>query len=262
MCYNIPAVLKESSYLAQTVVVPPILKGIESLKTAGKEDLWAGMTIGLEPSIDDYSVMDQLDPAFAKVMNKDGALKSRLGYCALTNAGYSKSNPPASFPDALAKINQDYETYWAKELVQAGISKDKLYTHVAAGAEGAILQYTNAPLSIAFTDYSRPGWTTYASGPIAHNLDALYKLLAEHGNPHWGAAETSPTSLNGQSLDPEMFLSWHFNYGATVMVMNTYDTTAGGQVIAKSIWAPASVAAYKKFLSGQALSEPAVTPGQ
>jgi hypothetical protein len=262
MCYNSSAILKESSYLVNTVIVPPVLKGIESLKAAGKEDLWAGMTIGLEPSLDDYTVIDNLDPAIGKHMDQDGALKTRLGYCALTNAGYSKSKPPVSFPDALAKINQEYQTYWARELVQAGISKDKLYTHVAAGVEGPLLQYTNAPLSIAFTDYSRPGWTTYASGPIAHNFDALYKLLADHGNPHWGATETSPTNLSGKPLNPEMFLSWHFNHGATVMVINTADTSAGGQVIAKSIWWPESIAAYKKFLSGQPLSEAAAISGK
>lgn len=188
-------------------------------------------------------------------MDQDGAKKVRLGYCALTNAGYSKTNPPASYPDALAKINQDYTAYWAKELVTARISKNKLYTHVAAGVEGLSLQYTNAPIWTAFNDYSRPGWTTYAAGPIADNFNVLYKALAEHGNPHWGSTETSPTSINGKSLNPETFLAWHFNHGATLMVINTGDTSAGGQAIGKDIWSSSAISAYKKFLSGGQLQE-------
>ena len=255
MCYNSPAILKESSYIARSVVAPAIEKGIASLKSVGKENLFAGITLGLEPSLDDYSVMDQLDPALGKQMDQDGARKVALGYCALTNSGYSKSNPPTSFSLALAKINQDYTSYWGKALVDAGISKNKLYTHVAAGAEGPLLQYTNAPLDIAFNDYSRPGWTTYAAGPIANNFNVLYDLLAKHGTPHWAATETSPTSVNGKTLNPETFLAWHFNHGAAVMVINTGDTSAGGQVIARDIWAPRSIAAYKKFLSGAVLRE-------
>jgi len=255
MCYNSPTVLKESSYLAESVIAPAMLKGIESLKKAGKENLFAGITVGLEPSIDDYTEIDKMDPAVGKHMDEDGALKTRLGYCALTNAGYSKSNPPASYADALAKINQEYTSYWARLLVDAGLSKDRLYTHVAAGAEGLSLQYTNAPIWTAFNDYSRPGWTTYAAGPISDNFNVLYEALAEHGNPHWGATETSPTSLTGRPLKPETFLAWHYNHGATVMMMNTADASAGGQVIGKDIWSKASLAAYKKFLSGEALQE-------
>jgi len=255
MCYNSPEVLSQSAYLATTVIAPPILKGIADLTSVGKENLFAGITVGMEPSLDNYSVIDQLDPAIARHMDQDGAAKVRLGYCALTNLGYSASNPPASYPDALAAINNDYTTYWAKELVTAGIPKDKLYTHVPADADALQVQYTNAPIGIAFNEYSRPGFTTYAAGPIADNFDSLYQTLAEHGSPHWGATETSPTSVTGKPLNPENFLAWHYNHGADLMVINTADTSAGGQVVGKDIWSSASVAAYKKFLSGDTLQE-------
>ncbi len=255
MCYNSKEVVSESDYIAADVIAPPILKGIADLRSIGKEGLFAGITVGMEPSLDDYSVIDQLDPAIAKHMDQDGAQKVRLGYCALTNAGYSQSNPPADYPAALAAINQAYTTLWAKDLVDAGISKDKLYTHVPADADALQVRYTNAPIGIAFNEYSRPGFTTYAAGPIADNFDSLYGVLSQHGARHWGATETSPTSVTGKPLNPETFLAWHFNHGANLMVINTADTTTGGQAIGKDIWSSASVAAYKKFLSGDSLQE-------
>jgi len=253
MCYNSPRILTESAYLASQIVAPAILQGIDNLKSSGKEYLFAGITISMELSLDDYSVIDKIDKNLANMMEKDGAVKGRLGYCALTNLGYSKSNPPADYADALAKVNQAYAAYWAQQLVKAGLSKDKLYGHVAAGAEGAVLQYTNAPIWTAFNDYSRPGWTTYMVGPIADNLDALYEALAKYGNPHWASTEASPTSLTGKPLDPEAYLAWHYNYGAAVVMINSGDPSSGGQVIGKDIWSSKSIAAYQKFLSGETL---------
>jgi hypothetical protein len=255
MCYNSPKILSEVSHIASHVVGPALLRGINDLKSAGKEELFAGITLSEELSLDDYSVIDQLNPKLGRMMARDGALKTRLGYCALTNLGYSQANPPANYSAALAQVNQQYAAYWGKQLVQAGIPKDKLYTHVAPVMEGAYLQYTNAPIDTAFNDYSNPGWTTYLAGPLAGGLDVLYQALAAHGNPQWGATETSPTSLTGKSVDPETFLAWHFNHGATVMVVNAADASAGGQLIGRGIWASPAMAAYTKFLRGEKLNE-------
>ena len=89
--------------------------------------------------------------------------KARLGYCALTNLGYSRENPPTEFTNSLAEVNRSYTEYWARELHEAGIPSSKMYTHVAAGAGvvgSAAIKHTNAPIDIAFTKYTRPGWTT------------------------------------------------------------------------------------------------------
>ena len=255
MCYNSPTVLSEVSYIISKVVGPAILRGIADLKSAGKEDLFGGITVSEELSLDDYSGIDKLNPTLAAMMTKDGAKKARLGYCALTNAGFSASNPPANYADALAKINQDYAAYWGKQLVEAGISKSKLYTHVAPATEAAYLQYTNAPIDTAFNEYSNPGWTTYIAGPLTKGLDVLYKALAEHGNPSWGSTESSPTNITGTKVEPETFLAWHYNHGATLIVMNAADSSGGGQLLGKDMWSSKALAAYKKFLSGLQLQE-------
>lgn len=255
MCYNSPAVLAEVSYITSNVVGPALLRGMRDLKSTGKEDLFGGITLSEELSLDDYSGIDQINPKLGAMMKQDGALKTRLGYCALTNLGYSKDNPPPSYPAALAKINQDYSAYWGKQLVQAGIPKNKLYTHVAPATDAAYLQYTNAPIDTAFNEFSNPGWTTYLAGPLSSGFSILYKALADNGSPTWGSTESSPTNIGGKNVKPETYLAWHYNHGANLIVINAADGSAGGQGIGKSIWSSAAVDAYKKFLSGQALVE-------
>ncbi len=254
MCYNSPEVKSEIARMVSQIIAPAINDGINELKKNGKENLFAGLTLTDELSLDDYSVIDQIDRKMGELMDKDGEKKVRLGYCALTNAGYSKSNPPKDYSEALAKINQEFATYWAKQFVDAGIPSSKLYNHVAAGASGPILQYTNAPIWTAFNDYSRPGWTTYTEGPIADNFNALYEPLKERGNPHWAGTESAPTSLGGKTVDPATYLSWHYDHGATVVMLNAADTYAGG-MLTKIIFSPEAVAAYQKFLRGEKLSE-------
>ena len=255
MCYNSPAVLKEVSHITERIVGPAMVRGMRDLQSAGKEDLFGGITVSEELSLDDYSVIDKLNPSLGAMMAKDAATKARLGYCALTNAGYSKDDPPASYPDALAKINQDYAAYWAKALVDAGIPKAKLYTHVAPTDDSNYLQYTNAPIETAFNEYSNPGWTTYLAPFLANGFDPLYDALAKEGNPTWGSTESSPTNIGGRTVTPETFLARHYNHGANLIVMNAADSSAGGQGLGKSMFSPASVAAYKKFLAGRQLEE-------
>ena len=130
MCYNCPKVRAEVSRLVSKVVGPAIRDGLAEVS----ERLFAGVTVGSEPSLDDYTDVDRINPRMAKLMERERSAKTRLGYNALTRAGYSKSNPPADFHEALAKINQEFIAFWAKNFVDAGIPKNRLYTHLAAPA--------------------------------------------------------------------------------------------------------------------------------
>ncbi|MGE3684179.1 MAG: hypothetical protein AB7G93_20855 [Bdellovibrionales bacterium] len=257
MCYNSPKILSEVSRITSKIIGPALMDGINDLKNVCKEDLFAGITLSEELSLDDYSVIDQLNPKLGEMMTQDGALKTRLGYCALTNLGYSQSNPPADYPAALARINQQYSAYWGKQLVQAGLSKDKLYTHVAPAIDELYLRYTNAPIETAFNEYSTAGWTTYLIDPLVstNGFQPLYDALKTEGLSRWAATETSPTNLTSSSIGAEKYLAWHFNRGAVVMVINSADESPGGQAVGRDIWASQSVAAYRKFLNGEQLKD-------
>lgn len=256
MCYNSPRILKEISRIVRERVLPKLKSILKKLKEAGKENLFAGLTVGAEQMLPNYEVVDKINSRLGKLMEQQGAPKVRLGYHALSNKGYSAKNPPEDFADALAEVNQEYVAYWAKQLSKGGIPKSKMYTHIAAAGgckATAMLRYTNAPNRIAFNKYTRPGWTTYAAGHLSKGFEVLYKMLEKQGNPHWGGTEANPNF--GAGVHPETYLSWHFDFGATVVLMNTGATSKKlTDRLNEGVWGKEAVAAYRKFLSGKPLN--------
>jgi hypothetical protein len=237
-------------------VAPPLKAGLERLKKEGKDHLLSGITVGAEPSLPNYANIDRHNPRIARLMDQDGSPKTRLGYNALTNNGYSKARPPEDFGRALAQVNKDYTSYWSRKLAEAGIDTEKMYTHVAAGA-GVIgspqVEFSNAPIGIAFNDYSRPGWTTYPVGPFRDDFAILYEELARHGNPHWASTEASPTmgpSGGKYALTTKDYLARHFDYGATVIVFNTGATSKElSDSLTEGVWGVHALNAYRAFLN-------------
>jgi len=256
ICYNSPTVLREVSRLINEVVAPPLKKGLEKLRQEGKDHLLSGVTVGAEPSLPNYENIDKINPKIAKLMDKDKSPKVRLGYNALANKGYGKDKPPEDFGRALAQINKEYISYWSRKLFEAGIPTERMYTHIAAGAGvigSAMVEFTNAPIEIAFNDYSRPGWTTYPVGPLRNDFEALYAELERHGNPHWASTEASPTmgpSGAKHALTTKDYLARHFDYGATVIVFNTGATSKElSKSLTEGIWGEHAVNAYRTFLN-------------
>ncbi len=276
MCLNSAAVQKEIHNIVSEVVVPALREEIDSLKQVGKEYLFAGITVGAEAGFDDYSaianpprlppnadpmqkqVADMLTQAIA-LMDEDHAPRSKLGYCALTNAGYSKANPPADFNQALADVNQKFLAFWDEQFTNAGIPCSRIYTHVAASPPQD--KSNNAPIDIVFNPHARPGWTTYPIGTLAKGFQPLYSELAKHGNPAWGGVEANAAFT---SPDPavrvswEQYLAWHFDHGAKLVAVNVGATNpALMSDLSQGAFGPEAIDAYKKFLSGEPLSEAA-----
>jgi hypothetical protein len=252
ICYNSPEVLKEVSRLARDVIAPPITAGMERLAAAGKAHLFAGVTVGAEPVLPNYEAIDKFNPRMARMMERDGVPRSRLGYNALTNLGYGQDKPPEDIAAALAQVNQDYVAHWANKLAEGGIPAERMYTHVAAGA-GLVgspgVQYTNAPISIAFVDSCRPGWTTYPVGPLQYDFRVLYEALAARGNPPWASTEASPRGLGPGGISMREYLRRHFDFGATVVVFNTGATSRelAGR-LDDAVWGEDAIQVYRDFL--------------
>jgi hypothetical protein len=270
MCYNSPTIEKEIAHIISQVVGPALRKEIDKLKQENKEYLFAGITVGAEAGFDDNSVVSRLaqiprdgnlqQMAMAKMltraatlMDEDKAPHSRLGYCALTNAGYGNGNPPADINRALADINQKFIEFWDKQFVDAGIPCSRIYTHVGADPPQ---DDNNAPISIVFNPYARPGWTTYPVGTLANGFQPLYDELAKHGNPAWGSVEANAAFANPNAPSWEEYLAWHYNHGAKLVGINV---GASDRSIMSNLSKGASdeeaMAAYKKFLNGEKLNE-------
>ncbi len=273
MCYNSPKILTEISRVVSKIVGPALTREIDALKQNNQEYLFAGITIGAEAGFDDYSIVSKLLPQLpshgdpvqmdgvrmirqaAALMNEDKAPYSRLGYCSLTNAGYSKADPPADINRSLAEVNQKFIEFWDKQFVDAGIPCSKLYTHVATSS--AQDTDNNAPIGIVFNPYARPGWTTYPLGTLANGFQPLYKELAKHGNPAWGGVEANNAAFaNPNAPSWEKYLAWHYNHGAKLVGINVgaADPSITSH-LSKGAFGDEAMAAYEKFLKGDELNE-------
>lgn len=264
MCYACPKIRSEVARIVREIIGAPLKTGIDGLAAAGLDDLFSGVTVTSEPSVDNYGVVDVADPALARFMDSLQAPKVRLGYNALTRIGYGASNDPRDFPSALGEINRQFASDWAKALVLGGILPTKLYTHVAgaAGVPGwPAYEYINAPLSAAFADFARPGWTTYPIGPLASGFEPIYEELDRHGNPPWGGTESSPSLGFGTEIEPYEYLRWHFDHGAVLVLMNTgASDPVLSAALDRAVWGPAAIAAYRRFLTEATCAAPVVPP--
>jgi hypothetical protein len=268
MCYNSPVIEKEVTRIVSQIVGPALREQINELKRDNKEYLFAGITVGAEAGFDDYSKIPKISriPSTAnpmqmqlakmlmlaaKMMDEDHAPHSRVGYCSLTNAGYSKTNPPPDFNAALAEVNQKFLEFWDKQFVDAGIPCSRLYTHVAASPPQD--DTNNAPLQIVFNPYVRPGWTTYPQGTLANGFEPLYDQLERHGNPAWGGVEANDVP---NRVSWETYLAWHFNHGAKLVGINSGTSDqAIASVLARGAFSDEALSAYLKFLRGGNLVE-------
>jgi hypothetical protein len=190
----------------------------------------------------------------AKLMDEDKAPYSRLGYCSLTNAGYSKTNPPTDINRALAEVNRKFIEFWDKQFVDAGLPCSRIYTHVATSS---LDDNNNAPIRIVFNPYARPGWTTYAIGALANGFQPLYDELAKHGNPAWGGVEANnPAFAIPNAPSWEKYLAWHYNHGAKLVGINVgaADPSIMSN-LSKGAFGDEAMAAYEKFLKGEKLFE-------
>lgn len=249
VCYTSDAVRAEWVRLIREVVGPPLVEEVAALDADGLGNLFAGVLVGSEPTFDNYSATD---PETARLVAEDDAPQGQLGYRALLDRGYSKGSPPADIHDALGAVIQETVAFWSRQFVEAGLPVAKLYTHIPAGAPQ---DWTSSPVSAAFSEWSRPGWSTYAVGPLEQGFDSLYAELARHGDPPWGGVEAN-AGAPGSLVDWETYLAWHYNHGAQLVGVNTGATGKDlPDRLERSAFGEEALAAYRRFLRGEPLEE-------
>jgi hypothetical protein len=251
-CLTSAAYRSEVRRLVREVIAPPLKEELAALEREGKGRLFAGVLVGAEPGIDDWS---NPDPQTAKLMAEDGTPRGRLGYRALLDLGYSQNKPPADLREALAGVIQETVGFWCRQFAEAGVPRNRLYPHVVPQTAGM----SGARVSGAFNAWSRPGWTTYPVGLLSAGFGALYSELEKRGNPPWAGVEAN-AGMAGGAVDWETYLGWHYNHGAALVAVNTGAT---GQelpdLLEKSAFDREALAAYHKFLAGEPLRERPVT---
>ncbi len=252
MCFNSPAI-EEAVRHVSGVIGSAVSDGMATLEAQGKPELFAGVIVGWETMI-----------------GRDFENNQLLGYCALTNRGFSQEYLPEDLDRERERIVQAFIELWAEGIVAAGIDPEKIYSHTAVTSEQTYeamranqpqfseLTYSQvnqfAPPSVSFSEHYRPGFSTY---PQPGLMELLYAELEQHGSPAWASSEganINPATLtSGGSM--ETYLAWMFNHGAALVNIFGWGLPPETNPFRLAAEAPEALAAYRKFLDGEPLIE-------
>jgi hypothetical protein len=252
MCYNAPAIVAAARDRAG-LIGAEITRERAALKSTGTEHLFAGVIAGSETQI-----------------SRDFETNRPLGFRALAHRGFSAQNPPRDLDAERVSVVKEWMELWANSLAAAGTPRDRIFCHIAFTDQG--LRKADARESyaekvafalpeVAFSSAYRPGFSTYPEG---RTFKEVYTVLAKHGSPGWISAEgtnVSPTSMPGEPT-METYLGRMFNHGA--VLTNIFSWGIGGDAkrdnfFRKATENPEALAAYAKFLRGEALVQSAAT---
>jgi hypothetical protein len=201
-------------------VLPPLLERLARWKKQNRSYLFAGVCVGWESGIPDYRTLRQ-----APVMPRDEQRKITMteeergvqfGYASLYARGWTQekiqdmaSRTGKSVEDVttelLFQVIHDYTSFWAKTVQDAGIPKERIYTHGVAWESvpdqrlpGAWMRKSSRvpPIWVNVNAYSRPGYT---AGAGQFDLEELVRLLRAAGAPDgWGAVEAYVRGVESQ----------------------------------------------------------------
>jgi len=256
LCLNSPTV-KAGVKKRASLIAEEVKRGMETLKAANKKHLFLGIIADWEPRI-----------------GVDFDTGKNLGYCALTNQGYSAKNPPADIDEARVDIVKEFIDFWAKSLADGGVPDKKIFSHTAfipkvafdlaqfgnpdKKLPGSYLEMVNfTPSRVSFGEHHYAGFSTY---PQFGLLEEIRDELAKRDNPPWASTE-------GTAIDPaqaekgragvpmETYLGNMFNHGAVLVNIFGWGVGPSSNPFRKIAESGDAVTAYRKFLRGEKLQE-------
>jgi hypothetical protein len=255
LCVNSKAV-RESVLNRAEFVGREIARGVRKLEAEGKGDLFLGVIAGWETQI-----------------GRDFDTGKYLGYCALTNKGFSADHPPPDMDAARSEMIREFAGLWARTLAAAGVPEGRVYSHIAfkseamykmarvadpARAAGSYLQAINwTPPATAFCASCVPGLSTY---PQPGHLEQWREELEKHGDPAWASSEGTAidpgvAGHGGSGVDMEGYLGNLFNHGAQLVNVFGWGVGSFDNPFRRIAESDNAVDAYRKFLRGEQLAE-------
>ncbi len=250
MCYESPAIKTESLRLAKDVIGAKIKTRFDAL-AANKKHLFGGVIVGWESNLTD-------------------------GFCSLGLRGFSATVPPVDFDIERERIVYEYIQLWTKGVFDAGITRDKIYTHIGPipkkqfddlkllNTTAQIRAMTSSTVFrafwVAFNQFSNPGFSTYPAGDVFNDVNTE---IQNFGDVPWASAEGTNVELSTigmagiDTINWETYLGKLFNKGATLVNIFGFDQGAGE--FTTQTESAEAVAAYNKFLAGGTLVETPIT---
>ncbi|MDO8495544.1 MAG: YlbF family regulator [bacterium] len=255
LCINSPTVKEEVKKRA-ILIGDEVKKGLETLLATDKAHLFAGIIAGWETQI-----------------GRDFETGKYLGYCALTNKGYSASNPPKNINEARADIIKEFIDLWAKSLVDGGVASEKIFSHIAFTSKSVFdsvkfsepgqfpdsyLETVNfSPPRVAFGPHHNPGFSTY---PQPGTLEQIQEEREKNSNPPWASAEGTAidpgaAEQGGAGVAMEGYLGSLYNHGAVLVDIFGWGVGPSSNPFRKIAESKKAITAYQKFLHGEKLKE-------
>ncbi|WP_437919949.1 hypothetical protein [Sphingobacterium sp. LRF_L2] len=196
-----------------------------SLKAQGKGYLFAGMAIGWETHIPDYSsdnTLYNVNPASlpTNVLAGDqmqGWEAGKLGYAALHTLGYTTYDK-----ERLYQVIHDYSEFLAKTAYDSGIPKAKIFSHIVGikSSQPNLSTTFAPPIWTAVNDYSTPGFTL---SPVScpYNLNTLVSeiQLADPSQVRFGNAEGYSIGADGSFAQADAYFGDMFGHGASIVAV-------------------------------------------
>ena len=252
MCFNSKTIQREVEQRS-ALLGKAIQAGVNRLRQLKRPELFAGVIVGSETEI-----------------GQDFKTGKYLGYRALLNRGFSRQHPPRDMDLEREKVVQEFIEHWTKGFAEAGVSPQKIYSHIGpfprrafklgGNKEIAYSQHNHfATTSVAFGKYHQPGFSTY---PAPGRFDDIYEELAKHNQVGWASCEGTNLELGsgpGQSgMTMETYLAKMFNHGGTLV--NIFSWGIGGEANKNMSFrvvteGEEALQAYRKFLKGDPLVE-------
>jgi hypothetical protein len=255
LCLSSPAVRAAVAARLQ-LIGEAVAKGRARLRSGGRDYLFAGVIAGWET---------QIDP--------DHESGKPLGYCALIHRGYGEAHPPPD-PDLEREEEvKEFIRFMTEHLHAAGLEEEKIYSHSAflsrrgfeirkeRGELPPGLTYSSAShfstAASAFGAGHRPGFSLY---PAPGALQEVKAELSARGNPAWalaeGAAIDPAKAESGKpGVSPESYLAAFFSNGAVLVNLFGWGVGPPENPFRKAAESPEALAAYRRWLRGEALQE-------
>ncbi len=206
-------------------VLNPLNERLDALRKAGKEYLFAGMAIGWETHIPDYSTGNtvlNINPSdlLVNVLANDRMQPweaARYGYHSLSildKASYDL--------ETLYDVIHDYSELLARTAYDSGIPKEKIYSHMVGFMSARTdLRTTFAPpVRAAVNAYCTPGYTL---SPVTcpYNLDTLVNEIrkADSDQDEFACAEGYDRGVNGSFAQADSYFDSMFGHGAALVTV-------------------------------------------
>ncbi|MHB1454673.1 MAG: hypothetical protein ACYCYM_12080 [Saccharofermentanales bacterium] len=226
----------------QKGVLEPIHKRYEELQRKGKTHLFAGMAIGWETHIPDYSDnntilgLDKTNPPSDTITGEtmEQWEYAQYGYAALHTLGYDQGkleaeatrngkSAQAYMKTLLYDVIHDFSEFMAKQAFDSGLPRHKIFTHMVSLSTSLIVQSTfNPPTWCAVNPYSTPGFTM---SPVTcpYDMPTLKDdiLSADPAMNNFGCVEGYAAGLKDEEKADE-YLHDMFSNGALMVAVFSY----------------------------------------